>query len=937
MQAAIAASLGGEPQPAKAPADYDMDMQAAIAMSIQENKTVAPEAAFFIPEVKIRQEGVPVGLRNSGNTCYFNSLLQAYFMLPKFVEKTVSFEPKLRNDTEMKEPGKEETKVLPGLVSEEKALARGKEEGRYKGSIEMVANLQKVIAYMICSNRNYIDPINVLNTLVDDYGNKISIGEQKDAGEFNSIFLTRINEALEASEGKMSPEAPAPVTLEVISPSMLDKSFIYKTFFGSHVITRRFTESDGTQRELSAESAFGQILVSATESSIYDGWEANNFNEIEDYTTPKGYKTRAEQEYWITRLPSVLFMQFQRVIFDQTTKTPKKVFHPVHFYKSIFVDRFLYKNREVSSKIRAKVQAIRSKLKKIAQALEQYRTYGKLKTNLENSLASTLEFLTENMGPVPMVESAALPSPHSIGPLTHDQSSILSATKILTTYSQTIKQQLVSLEKQKAELEDIVEHSYDNLKEHEYVLQTILVHAGQADSGHYYCFIYDYEQEKWRKYNDTNVSEVKEEDVFKEALGQANPMAQAYFLVYVTKSEVNVEKAPLRTFGLHIEGKEKAKDYYSSLVPERLYSEILEDNKQLEKEIVEYQAAEVVRKMQATFAARHAVLVQLKENFRFKHEYPSLNLVTYLDSLKDPLYRWVLLDSILKETLSEKFGLLDIPADSPIYERLKKVTFANKPDNLELTELDKQRLTTLKESYKKYVQDQAAARYVFNNFLNTRWNEAACGISAFLNQGFAYSEHSKNFMQTLARTLVLRLCTAVNEKLMWQMYDKAIELAKLICQICTYCIKPDDKYTFHAVVTLNWVFAELDAVLTEADKSLVAAYLRALADKNPDPSVIPPLVAPENLKEAVEKALSDPKIFEWNEKWNDPTYKSVGEVYQEVMEANATWIKWTQKLQSGTEEFTVEDAYKDELKMGIDFKKAISQAILINYIMNYLC
>lgn len=49
---------------------------------------------------------------------------------------------------------------------------------------------------MIGSDRKYIDPTPVLTSIVDDYGNELPIGDQKDIGEFNLIFLSRIDEGL---------------------------------------------------------------------------------------------------------------------------------------------------------------------------------------------------------------------------------------------------------------------------------------------------------------------------------------------------------------------------------------------------------------------------------------------------------------------------------------------------------------------------------------------------------------------------------------------------------------------------------------------------------------------------------------------------------------------------------------------------------------------
>ena len=49
---------------------------------------------------------------------------------------------------------------------------------------------------MMLSNRKYSDPTAVLQSLVDDFGNQIMVGEQKDIGEFNLNFLERVEEGL---------------------------------------------------------------------------------------------------------------------------------------------------------------------------------------------------------------------------------------------------------------------------------------------------------------------------------------------------------------------------------------------------------------------------------------------------------------------------------------------------------------------------------------------------------------------------------------------------------------------------------------------------------------------------------------------------------------------------------------------------------------------
>jgi len=38
------------------------------------------------PEQRKREENVPCGLKNIGNTCYFNSILQVYYTIPSFAQ-----------------------------------------------------------------------------------------------------------------------------------------------------------------------------------------------------------------------------------------------------------------------------------------------------------------------------------------------------------------------------------------------------------------------------------------------------------------------------------------------------------------------------------------------------------------------------------------------------------------------------------------------------------------------------------------------------------------------------------------------------------------------------------------------------------------------------------------------------------------------------------
>ena len=77
-------------------------------------------------------------------------------------------------------------------------------------------NLGRLFASMLMANRKYVDPTSVLRSLTDDFGHPISIGEQRDIGEFLLNFIERIEEGLgelkKQPAGKAAGESPERVS-----------------------------------------------------------------------------------------------------------------------------------------------------------------------------------------------------------------------------------------------------------------------------------------------------------------------------------------------------------------------------------------------------------------------------------------------------------------------------------------------------------------------------------------------------------------------------------------------------------------------------------------------------------------------------------------------------------------------------------------------------
>lgn len=78
-----------------------------------------------------------------------------------------------------------------------------------------------------------------------------------------------------------------------------------------------------------------------------------------------------------------------------------------------------------------------------------------------------------------------------------------------------------------------LENLFTGLEKERYRLHAVICHAGQtAKSGHYWVWIYDFGARVWRKYNDTTVTE-RREDESKALLEELSMAGEPYYLAYV--------------------------------------------------------------------------------------------------------------------------------------------------------------------------------------------------------------------------------------------------------------------------------------------------------------------------------------------------------------------------------------------------------------------
>ena len=58
-----------------------------------------------------------------------------------------------------------------------------------KSGMQLIKELQKLFTTMALGKNKYLNPSGVLNAVVDDHGDKVTIGEEKDISEYNTTLL----------------------------------------------------------------------------------------------------------------------------------------------------------------------------------------------------------------------------------------------------------------------------------------------------------------------------------------------------------------------------------------------------------------------------------------------------------------------------------------------------------------------------------------------------------------------------------------------------------------------------------------------------------------------------------------------------------------------------------------------------------------------------
>nr|XP_024652280.1 ubiquitin carboxyl-terminal hydrolase 28 isoform X17 [Macaca nemestrina]XP_024652281.1 ubiquitin carboxyl-terminal hydrolase 28 isoform X17 [Macaca nemestrina] len=319
---------------------------------------------------------------------------------------------------------------------------------------------------------------------------------------------------------------------------------------------------------------------------------------------PSDHSVKYGQERWFTKLPPVLTFELSRFEFNQSLGQPEKIHNKLEFPQIIYMDRYMYRSKELIRNKRECIRKLKEEIKILQQKLERYVKYGSgpARFPLPDMLKYVIEFASTKpaSGSCPpesdthmtlplssvhcpvsdqtskestSTESSSLDvestfsspedSLHKSKPLTSSRSSMEMPAQpaprtvtdeeinfvktCLQRWRSEIEQDIQDLKNCIASTTQTIEQMYCDplLRQVPYRLHAVLVHEGQANAGHYWAYIYNQPRQSWLKYNDISVTESSWEEVERDSYGGLRNVS-AYCLMYINDKlpYFNAEAAP---------------------------------------------------------------------------------------------------------------------------------------------------------------------------------------------------------------------------------------------------------------------------------------------------------------------------------------------------------------------------------------------------------
>ncbi|XP_060229333.1 ubiquitin carboxyl-terminal hydrolase 28 isoform X3 [Meriones unguiculatus] len=487
-----------------------------------------------------RVDGWPVGLKNVGNTCWFSAVIQSLFQLPEFRRLVLSYS-------------------LPQNILES---CRSHSEKR---NIMFMQELQYLFALLLGSNRKFVDPSAALDLLKGAF--RSSEEQQQDVSEFTHKLLDWLEDAFQLAVNVNS------------NPRNKSENPMVQLFYGTFL-----TEGVREGKPFCNNETFGQYPLQVNGYHNLDECLEGAMVEGDIALLSSDHSVKYGQERWFTKLPPVLTFELSRFEFNQSLGQPEKIHNKLEFPQIIYMDRYMYKSKEL---IRSKRESIR-KLKEEIQVLQQ-----KLESSSSESCSQDAEgTFSSPEDPLPKSEvmngpftsaHSSLGMPAHPAPRTVTDEEMNFVKTCLQRWRSEIEQDIQDLKNCISSTTQAIEQMYCDplLRQVPYRLHAVLVHEGQANAGHYWAYIYNQPRQIWLKYNDISVTESSWEELERDSYGGLRNVS-AYCLMYINDKLPHFDAVAAANESDQMAGEVEA-------LSMELRQYIQEDNWRFEQEVEEWE------------------------------------------------------------------------------------------------------------------------------------------------------------------------------------------------------------------------------------------------------------------------------------------------------------------------------------------------------------
>ncbi|KAF3490497.1 ubiquitin-specific protease [Arthroderma uncinatum] len=238
----------------------------------------------------------------------------------------------------------------------------------------------------------------------------------------------------------------------------------------------------------------------------------------------------AEQYGAISKIPPVLQVQVQRVQFDQVKKSSFKSTHHLDLKETIYMDRYmdvpehdsmgLYKRRREKWAWKEELNGLRARRAELLNndvPLPSLKKWASLPDVFKDARDKIQDL--RSMGDDPEIADEAIEIDEQV-------------TTQLSNLETMTRGELARIDSRAEQLTQLIDNQFSDMQSLPYHLYAVFIHHGSVEFGHYYIYIFDFEKQIWRKYNDTEVTEVHSTaEIFSDRNLQNPPTP--YFLVYL--------------------------------------------------------------------------------------------------------------------------------------------------------------------------------------------------------------------------------------------------------------------------------------------------------------------------------------------------------------------------------------------------------------------